>query len=487
MYFIFVMKITTQQNLRTNFNTNTFGAASFADRGSAENQKPQSDIQTANSSLPSFGETVESRTFVDTKKFQKYKQAQQYVEKRLSECQFDPEILDINDFDIDKLEGLQYGIKVFDGLSMRQIALLYNYGLAMCVSRGCSNGCIHCFVDAKPVHIAKDDKVNIKQMSWEDFSAFTEGIKELNSRMHCKNKGGFINDTVAPFWDADCMEIVMKDKNGKEHDITDISEKIIKDMNKYLLFDTSGWTPKDKKMQARAQKYVDYFKNHELKSNDSNINISLNPFHKLNSKYVEYIESDPKRAKKFRELYVERMANAFYTFTPILNRVDVIDRVMSDESMSPRYYRNTANELLISEIRNRLSEKYQNDSSMSDDDIRLALRRFDYMNSFSVQSILPAGRGESLFSPFDYQYKTSAFIHRKNQEHPEKILKNAESVAGSIFLIDSNGKVYVTNHFNTVPTDIQLNFENKNKQTPPFSGFINRVVTTDELYNDMKS
>lgn len=167
---------------------------------------------------------------------------------------------------------------------------------------------------------------------------------------------------------------------------------------------------------------MDYFKNHESKSNDSNINISLNPFHKLNSKYVEYIESDPKRAKKFRELYVERMANTFYTFTPILNRVDVIDRVMSDESMSPRYYRNTANELLISEIRNRLSEKYKNDSSMSDDDIRLALRRFDYINSFSVQSILPAGRGESLFSPFDYQYKTSAFIHRKNQEHPEKSL-----------------------------------------------------------------
>ena len=87
----------------------------------------------------------------------------------------------IYNLNLDKLNGIQEGIKVFDGLNMKEIAFVSQSILEVAVNRGCNNMCAHCYADAKP-HI-KEDETHINKMSWNDFTNLTEGYKELNKRL----------------------------------------------------------------------------------------------------------------------------------------------------------------------------------------------------------------------------------------------------------------------------------------------------------------
>ena len=310
-----IMKITNYQSVSVkNFNK------------PLENHRKYNAGMQRTAALPSFSQRADNWMHVDKQKFEKYKQAQKYVDG----C--DNRYMLLSSYDPDKLEGIQYGIKVFEGLNIRQVILLVDRLHAICTSRTCSNGCVHCYAEAKPFHVKKDDTGTITKMCWEDFCDLTDGIRKFANRMHktANELPYFKSKTIAPFIDADSMEIVLNDQKGREYDMIDISKKIARDLKYHIMFDTSGWTPKNKKIQERAQRYVDYFKQQYDNGNkDVVVHISLNPFHKLNSKYVEYINSDPKRAKKFRELYTDRMANVFYTFLP-LDSVKVLNRALSE-------------------------------------------------------------------------------------------------------------------------------------------------------------
>lgn len=465
----------------------------YTARHTKQNNSSQ-DVSRLHNPVPSFGSNCDNEVFVDRVKFQKYKQAQKYVDD--FNKSFKPELQKklgfklrplITVYDFDKIEGIQYGINVFEGLNIKQIAILYKYIHSICTSRACSNGCVHCYAEAKPFHIEKNNTDTIKQMSWEDFTDLTKGFKELNRRFDNTINSLTSNDSkhVVPFVDADSMEICIKDKNGKEHDMIDIAKRLKNDMGKNVLFDTSGWNPKDKKLQERAQKYVNYVKKQADNGEyDLRCQISLNPFHKLHSKYVEYIKSEPDRAQKFRELYTDRMANVFFTFTPVFDEIHVLNRALDDKSKCDENYKIDAQIQLISEIRDKLEAKYKAAPSYSRDDITRAMEKFDRLTSNVDTQLLGAtGRMEKLLDETDPKMHFSKELHETNRLHPEKITINRENDYMTMF-VDANGKVYATDEYNTVPTDIRLNFRNKNKKTPPIFGLIDRVVTTEELLKD---
>ena len=76
-----------------------------------------------------------------------YLNAQRYCNlKKLPVCSHQI----FKDFNPLRAEGIQKGIHIFDGLNMKEIAFIFNNLNLLAVKRGCSNGCLHCFADAKP-------------------------------------------------------------------------------------------------------------------------------------------------------------------------------------------------------------------------------------------------------------------------------------------------------------------------------------------------
>ena len=51
---------------------------------------------------------------------------------------------------LDKLDGIQEGLKTFKGLSMKQIAFALTDLHSINMVRGCINHCLHCYANAQP-------------------------------------------------------------------------------------------------------------------------------------------------------------------------------------------------------------------------------------------------------------------------------------------------------------------------------------------------
>ena len=89
--------------------------------------------------------------------------------------------LDLYMFNLNKLDGIQEGINVFNGLNMKEIAFVADTIAEIPVNRGCRNICAHCYANAKaPV---KETANTINKMSWNDFTSLTDGFEELNKRV----------------------------------------------------------------------------------------------------------------------------------------------------------------------------------------------------------------------------------------------------------------------------------------------------------------
>lgn len=420
--------------------------------------------------------------FIKKKDYKKYLKAQEYANSLINMSGQ----VNLNSCNIEKLEGIQKGIKVFQGVSMKQIFLLYQNLEIAALLRGCSNGCVHCYANAKPIHISKKDSQNIKAMSWEDFNSLTKGFAQLNQRLGLHNNGfRQTNKTyIVPFYDADCMEVVLKDKNNNIHDLIDITENVKHDMNQKVLFDTSGWNHKSEIMQKRAEKYVQYMLNHN--DNFKGINISLNPFHKLNAKFVENITSNPHLAKKFRELYTDRMANVLYTFTPLFEKpqFDILNRALSKNLDTNPNYTTIAHIQLLDEIKQKLKKLYI-ENNISDIDKKLEL--FDLKTSRIETDLICTGRIKNIL-PEDSKknsplYEEISAERIKTKKQPARILENYLAH----LLLDSNGKVYLTDLLDVRPTDIWLNFENKNKKTPEFYAMLKQKISTSDMFYETES
>ena len=78
-------------------------------------------------------------------------------------------------YDLKALEGLQNGIKIFEGLSFPQIGYLISNLTSIIVQRGCNNNCLYCFADAKTPYHMKANHYEQK-IDFEDYKNLINGF-----------------------------------------------------------------------------------------------------------------------------------------------------------------------------------------------------------------------------------------------------------------------------------------------------------------------
>ena len=382
-----------------------------------------------------------------------------------------------NLYELDNLErinGIQKGIKVFDGLTINEIAFILKSPKVL-LNRCCSNNCIHCAYMATP----SSDKT-LDKISYEDFVSLIDGISELQNRV---GENIIIADSIGTFYDSDCMEIELKDRNGNVYDYIDCIELLNSKKLAPPIFDTSGWNPKSKKHQKRAEKFVEYLQKPQNSKKISQLNISINPFHIIFAKAME-LKSKFRfiKAKKMEENYVDRMANMLFTFTPLQDtdvHWGVLARAIPENKTKTKYNYNALYRLQI-KIIDALAKRYKQDlmgenkfiKNSNDLNRYLEFYKRIIMGTEEYPSIDPIGRAESFFNDSE--------IENPLEERKKSMIKGLDNDNIKYYarLINPNGKILLLNDDISVETDLELNFENKGKVVKPFAHQITGYIYT---------
>lgn len=370
----------------------------------------------------------------------------------------------LNDLDLDKINGLQKDIKVFEGLTMKEIAFVL-HDTSLLLNRGCHNHCAHCAFSATPITNKTYDR-----MSYEDFKLFVDGVKELQDRA-----GDEINvmPEIHTFYDSDCIDIEIKDKDGKVYDYIDCVDYMQQKGFPEVLLDTSGWNPNSTKLQKRAEKFIDYVVNMP-DSKAVKMNLSLNPYHILVTESMKAKENgDEEKAEFLENKYVERMANALFTYTPLLDSnvdFEIISRAIDNYNCV-----NSCNFDKLIDLQKKISIKlkslYVDDLNTkkkyvkSERDISYFINKYSRIMYESVldgyPEVIPMGRAKNLF-------KYPKFTFKQNYNFFNLLLEEKD-IEDMSRVINPNGSVLLNRNDICAHTSVQLNFENKDKEVRPLA------------------
>ena len=398
----------------------------------------------------------------------------------------------LRNFCMEPLEGLQYGIKVFKGLTMKEIQYLSENLHVIAVKRGCKNMCSHCYADAKPQK---------REMSWEDFTSITKGFKTIRKRLHNldifgKNnqisRDDLIAQTTEFFYDADCMETVIKDKKGNLYDFTDLTNEVFDALGRKTAFGTSGWNKNNTLLQQRAEKYARYFAQPENMEKLNAFNVSLNVF---NASYVASVKAlkngDIEKAKRLRQRYVDNMANTIFTFTPVLThpKFNLLVRCFDSKAQNAKGFDKKALASLVQDIYNKLKRMYTDDLIGEQKYVKnsehldsLLVYAFLKLNSLDT-ALNSSGRMKKFMKEFNI--KAPLLEYEDSMRAVKEDLKQNGRYHRYIMyrLIDADGKVYHMNYARFIPTEIQLNISGKDKPSPELANMTKDFVITKELLN----
>lgn len=398
--------------------------------------------------------------------------------------------LDLYMFDLNKLDGIQEGINVFNGLNMKEIAFVADTVAEITVNRGCRNICAHCYASAKaPI---KETANQINKMSWNDFTSLTDGFEELNKRVGFSifSQKSNKHAMIIPFHDADCSSIVLKDNDGKEHDFIDIAERFEKVFNLPILFDTAGWNIQDVKAQKRMEKYVEYYSKPENFKKLEGFNLSVNPFHAMYAKSLELKQNrKPELAEKLYDLYTTRMANVLFTLTPLQKNpnFEFIARSAANDSKVPKGFKEKDLRGLYMDILEKVNNLYKKDIKSAQKVVKNEDEAFEYFNNYykRLENISPtigmSARAEKFVDKND---EIAKFGERRKQQNIKDIqslkrikdLRKLNKDMNNHFygIIDANGDYYLTTFHTSFPTEIKFNFENKGKTTAPIAPYLQK-------------
>lgn len=439
------------------------------------------------SSSPSF----KSNPIRTIKDFTRYLKVQKFILELTNYLKTQPnsEQLAFRNISLENIEGLQFGIKVFKGLSMKDIQYLSENLHVIAIKRGCNNMCGHCYADAKP---------SKREMSWEDFTSITKGFKEIRKRLNglplfgenMTKEENTTYKTTELFYDADCMNLVLKDKKGREHDFRELVEQI-SDMGRKSVFDTSGWAPNNERMQKRAETYAEYFSHPENMEKLNQFNLSFNVF---NASYIAAIRalksSNHDRYLSLRNKFTDRISNAIFTFTPLLKYkyFQVMDRCFGPNAHNAEHFDLDAMISLILEVSNKLEKRYLADLAGEQKYVKSSDEIKQYMNlasakMFEIDTALNSvGRMKQFMNEFG--------IKAPMQDHTESTKIMAEDIRQNgryhrylaHKLIDTDGKVYHMDYARFFPTEIQLNLKDKT-EAPKLANLNTDFVVTKEIIN----
>lgn len=415
------------------------------------------------------------------------KSIKKYIEKTNQQDNFL-----LRHYSMEFIDGLQYGIKVFKGLTMKEIQYLSENLHVIAVKRGCKNMCAHCYADAKPQN---------REMSWEDFTAITRGFKTLRKRfegldIYGKNnpvtRDDLLSQTTELFYDADCMDLAIKDKKGRVYDFTELSTELYESLGRRTAFDTSGWNRNNPKMQARAEKYAEYFSSPENMEKLNAFNVSFNVF---NASYVASRKAlkngDFDKAKRLRARYVDNMANTFFTFTPLIDnpKFHILARsfdfkAKNANGFNPKNLRNLAQDIIerVAELYHQDlngSRKYIKSQNMMDEKMVNLIMKMNHLDT----ELNSSGRMKKFMEEFGI--KANLLEYDDGMKKVIEDLKKTGRYHRYIMqrMIDADGKVYHMNYARFIPTEIQLNIPNKNIPSPKLANLQEDFVLTKELLN----
>ncbi len=393
---------------------------------------------------------------------------------------------------MEPLEGLQYGIKVFKNLTMKEIQYLSENLHVIAVKRGCKNMCAHCYADAKPQK---------REMSWEDFTLITRGFKKLKKRLHNLDlygennpiaKNDLIYRTTELFYDSDCMELVIKDKNGVLYDFTQLATELYESLGRRTAFDTSGWNRNNPVLQQRAEKYAQYFTRKENMEKLNAFNVSFNVF---NASYVASRKAlkngDYEKAKRLKERYTDNIANAVYTFTPLIDnpKFHILSRCFDSKAKNAKDFDKKALASLAQNVLDKLALLYKQDLESSKKYVKdeehlqyLMANAFMKINSLDTE-LNSSGRMKKFMQEFS--------IKAPLMEYDESLKKVKEDLVQNerfhryimLRMIDADGKVYHMNYARFFPTEIQLNIPGKNLASPELANLDKEFVISKEMLN----
>lgn len=395
-------------------------------------------------------------------------------------------------FSMEQFEGLQYGIKAFNGLTMKEIQYLCENLHVIAVKRGCNNMCGYCYADAKPQK---------REMSWEDFKQITHGFKTLRKRFHNidiygENIPGTKDDPIYHstelFYDSDCMNLAIKDKKGRVYDFTELASELYNSLGRRTVFDTSGWSKNNSFLQQRAEKYADYF---SIPSNMDKLNAFNLSFNVFNASYIASVKAlkngEIEKANKLRNRFTDNMANSLFTFSPVTDspKFNVLLRCFGSEAKNAKYFDKYALRSLAEEVINKLGSLYRQDlngeqkyvKTQSDLDFKLQTVLLKMLHvDYALNSV---GRMKSFMKEFG--------INAPMQNHTDSTKAIIEDIknAGRYHrytmcrLIDADGKVYHMDYARFIPTEVRLNIPQKDKPSPKLANLVDNFTITKEILN----
>ena len=445
----------------------------------------ESGVSDKNSSVNFTGNPF--APVADYLQFLKALKAARFIERYLQNHPNGEQML-FRNLRMETLEGIQYGIEVFKGLSMKDIQFLSENLHVIAVKRGCNNMCGHCYADAKPSN---------REMSWEDFTLITRGFKKLRKRLGKLplfgenidiTKDDKLFQTTELFYDADCMNIAIKDKKGKVHDMRELITEVYESMGRKSCFDTAGWNPNNAFMQKRAEEYAEYFSKPENMEKLNAFNLSFNVF---NASYIASVKAlkakDFEKANMLRNKFTDRIANALFTFTPLFEHKDFGVIIRSFEKAKHFGGMDMLN--LLAEVLTKLQRLYETDLSHSQKYIKIPEDIKKYMDlaiektgHIYIHDLNAAGRMKQFMRDFKIKEKIPEYdksvdgiyyyMQRDGRHH---------KIIGHRF-VDTDGRVYFMNYAMFFPTEIRLNLKNQ-APTPPLANLKEECLLTKEIIN----
>ena len=199
--------------------------------------------------------------------------------------------------DVDKVEGLQKGIKLFDGINLKDIAFITKKLETLNFFRGCSVGCTHCLKDAKC-------KNSIKSVLFEDIKRFTQGFKELSERFGFNILNGIKYLSITD--DANPSDVLIKGLE-RNHTVAEGIKLISDNLGISSLYVTSGWNKNSIIAQSGAEEIAQMIVKNP---SSAKVEISINPFSKIMEISRKALKNNNKeKADYYRKMFIERMAN----------------------------------------------------------------------------------------------------------------------------------------------------------------------------------
>lgn len=407
----------------------------------------------------------------------------------LFEKQPNLKIMPMRSLAMEQFEGIQYGIKVFKGLTMKDIQYLSENLHVIAVKRGCNNMCGHCYADAKP---------SKREMSWEDFTGITRGFKTLRKRLYKLDLFGenlpvtSLEKSTELFYDADCMNLVIKDKKGRQYDFIRLANELYEGLGRKTVFDTSGWNPNNNVMQKRAEKYAEYFAKPENMEKLEQFNLSFNTF---NASYIAAVKAlksgNEELYLKLRGKFTDRIANAIYTFTPLLksNNFNLQTRSFGFDAKNAKHFDVNAMVDLRIEVLDKVNKLYQEDLLGAMRHVKSQKDINEYMNIASEKLSLidtnlnSVGRMKEFMKMF--KIKAPMENHEQTTKQMMADLKyntRGYKIISGMKLIDADGKVYHMDYARFFPTELQLNIADKSP-APRLANLYDEFTVTKKSLN----